>query len=640
MELRPGLIEIFGKDTRRRAFFVLFVLSTVACAIATSLHYTGKYRGNPVTWVAFVWALVFLLATYFPSGQETKDWAARVWQERRFLGLFGVLALLFVVSHIWNFKTAPWNQNGLFDDAAWDIYFAKQHIFSHEPFQAAISEGIAREVGLHYYIWPWFILFGWNLLTFNVALLALGLTTFIFTCLIVHEFFKNFLVTIVSALVFNFLPLHFIQTFVGHRYAMAAPLLTASLYFLITGFSRDSAFRVALSAILAAFCMESAIMGKHYLMCLAGAALVSIAVDRKGALTTEKVRLTIVFVIALVAALLPLIGFIYYNRTVYFAHERELTDLFFQAYRNRASGALTPYLNDLKNIFFAPASHRRLSMPDYVIIPFWYYVFLLPGIGIALFKKRFEIVLLAIVPVLGAFVSTAYDFRVLHAAPFWVILMAFTFHALTKLEKITRSYLINLSVLAIAGGCLAAGWLPSVRYLYEKSKNPFSIFLLSQHDVCVARFIQDIVAGAPHPSPRRKHDEFRRFPGPSSPAYDAFVCNETGFAIMHLFLQDYGDQEIMSFCNELPMLHFSGSEVFAMNKKALEGYRGTKGVMLIWQETFRSAAAINAFQKIRHLGSDKRLQTKHGARSYAFYVLTIPKENIGQLKHELATLNL
>src|SRR2546423_4871851 len=238
------MIEVFGKDKRRRAFFVLFVLGTVACAIATSLHYTGKYRGNPITWLACVWCLVFLLATYFPSLREIKQWATGLWSERRFVRLFGVLALVFVVSHIWNFKTAPWNQNGLFDDAAWDIYFAKQHIFSHEPFQAAISEGIAREVGFHYYLWPWFILFGYNLLTFNVALLVLGLTTFIFTCLIVHELFKNSLVTIVSALVFNFLPLHFIQTFVGHRYAMAAPLLTASLYFLMTGFSRRSTLRV------------------------------------------------------------------------------------------------------------------------------------------------------------------------------------------------------------------------------------------------------------------------------------------------------------------------------------------------------------------------------------------------------------
>src|SRR2546423_9261180 len=469
------MTEIFGRDKGHRVFFGLFVLSSAACALATSLHYTRKYPGNPISWVAWLACLFFLLATYLPSRQEIRVWASSCWDGKRFLRVFGFLALLFVVRHVWNFKPAPWNQNGLFDDAAWDIYFAKKYIFTHEPFQAAVSEGIAREVGFHYYITFFFILFGYNLLVFNVALLILGMSTFFFIALIVQKLFGNYFVTIVSALVFNFLPFHFIETFVGHRYAMAAPLLTASLYFLITGFARPSPFRVALSAILAALCVESAIMGKHFLMCLLGAAVLWVATDYKRSLTREKIGLVVVFVLGVVAAMMPLIVFVYFNPVVYFAHERELTGLFIQAYKNRATGALNPYLNDLKGIFFAPASFRRLAMQDYVIIPFWYYAFLIPGMAIALIKKRFEIVLLATVPVGGAFISTAYDFRVLHSAPFWIILMAFAFHALTRLETVTRSYLINLAVFAIAGWILAAGWIPSVRYLYAKSKNPYSI---------------------------------------------------------------------------------------------------------------------------------------------------------------------
>src|SRR3954469_8954886 len=285
------MIEIFGKDNRQRAFFALFVLSTIACAIATSLHYTRKYPGNPITWLAFLCSLFFLLATYFPSRTETKEWLAAIWDDKRFLRVFGILTLVFIVSHIWNFKTAPWNQNGLFDDAAWDIYFAKKYVFTHEPFQAAVSEGIAREVGFHYYITPFFLLFGYNLLTFNCALILLGLATFLFTCLIVHRLFGNYFVTVVSAVVFNFLPLHFIETFVGHRYAMAAPLMTASLYFLMTGFSGRSLFRVVLGGILAAFCVESAIMGKHFLMCLAAAAFLWALTDYKRSVTKENIRL-------------------------------------------------------------------------------------------------------------------------------------------------------------------------------------------------------------------------------------------------------------------------------------------------------------------------------------------------------------
>lgn len=633
------MIEIFGKNKLHRVFSALFVLSSIGCVVATSLHYTRRVPGNNFTWLAWLASLLFLLAIYCPTWAEIRRWGASVWEDNAFVRVFVILALVFLVSHVWNFKTAPWNQNGLFDDAAWDIYFAKKFIFTHEAFQTAVSDGIARETIFHYYIGIWFFVFGYNLLTFNLALLVLGMTTFIFTSLIVHYLFKNYLVTIVSALVFNFLPFHFIQTFIGHRYSMAAPLLTASLYFLMTGFSRRSAFRVALSAILAALCVQSAIMGKHFLMCLFAAAVLLAATDYKRSVTRGNIGFAIVFFIGVVAALVPMIIFIYYNRTVYFAHEQELSALFLQAYKNRNTGALTPYINDLKSIFFAPLSYRRLSMQDYVLIPFWYYVFLLPGIIIALFKKRFEIVLLAIVPVVGAFVSTAYDFRVLHAAPFWIILMAFTFHALTKLQTLTRSYLINLGVLAAAGCVLAAGWIPSVRYLYGKSKDPFSIYLLSQHDVGVARFIRDIIAGVPHPSQRRKHDELRRPSGPE-PKYDAFVCNETGFGVTHLFLQDYGDREIMSFCDQLPMLHFTDVGVFVMNKKAIGSYNGTKDLMLIWQQTTKSDKAIAAFGRLRHLGQDKLLETRHGGRTYTFYVLAIPRANVKQFKQDLAGLNL
>ena len=634
------MTEIFGKDRLHRLFFGLFALSAIVCVIATTFHYTHRYPGNPLTWMAWLSTLVFLLATYSPSPQEARQWAASLWSDKRFVWVFGIMALLFMVSHLWNFKTAPWNQNGLFDDAAWDIYFAKKYVFTHEPFQAAFPDGIAREIIFHYYITIWFVLFGYNLLVFNVALLVLGLSTLLFTCLIVQALLKNYLVTIVSGLVFNFLPLHFIQTFIGHRYAMAAPLITSSLYFLITGFQQRSAFRVALSAILAALCVDSAIMGKQFVMCLLVAAVLSAVTSYKRTVTKQNIGFAVVFLMALIASMVPLILFVQYHWNIYFGHERDLSAMFFQSYRNRASGALNPYITDLKGIFFDSFYGKRLSMQGFVIIPFPYYVFLIPGLVIALIKKRFEIVLLATVPIAGAFISTAYDFRVLHAAPFWIILMAYTFHALTRLETLTRSYLVNLAVFAIAGCILAAGWIPAVRYLYAQSKDPHSIYLLGQHDVAVARFIRDIVAGVPHPSVRRKHNEFCKLPNLPEPVYDSFVCDESGFAITHLFLQDYNDRQIMSFCEQAPMMNATEASVLAMNKKVLTNYNGSKGLMLIWQQTGKSARTIAAFGKLSHLGTARFLEARHAGQRFVFYVLTIPAPNVGQLKRELVGLNL
>ena len=59
-------------------------------------------------------------------------------------------------------------------------------------------------------------------------------------------------------------------------------------------------------------------------------------------------------------------------------------------------------------------------------IPLAYYWFIVPGIFLALIEKRFEIPLLAFIPILGALVSSAFDHRMLMGIPFWIILMAFT----------------------------------------------------------------------------------------------------------------------------------------------------------------------------------------------------------------------
>ena len=160
--------------------------------------------------------------------------------------LFIFVIVLYFSSHLINFSTAPWNQNGLFDDAAWDIYFAKNHVFAGIPFQAAYFDNvglISREVVFHYYISIFFKLFGYNLLIFNISLLILGFITILFTTLIIQRLFKNVFITVLSAIIINFFPLHFLHIFAGHRYAIAAPLVVVSLYYLYTAFANNSRFR-------------------------------------------------------------------------------------------------------------------------------------------------------------------------------------------------------------------------------------------------------------------------------------------------------------------------------------------------------------------------------------------------------------
>ena len=173
--------------------------------------------------------------------------------------------LFFVVSHLWNFSTAPWNGNALFDESGWDLWYLKSYVISH-PYQPAwFHFPISRETLFHYYVWGFLKLFGFNILSYQAALFVIWLTTFVFTLLLVDLFFDSYLVTSVAALILNFLPFAFIYTFAGYRYPMATALAVVSLYFLHLGFRTTSRFYLSLGGIAAGLCLASSISGKQYL---------------------------------------------------------------------------------------------------------------------------------------------------------------------------------------------------------------------------------------------------------------------------------------------------------------------------------------------------------------------------------------
>jgi hypothetical protein len=161
--------------------------------------------------------------------------------------------LFFIASHLWNFHTAPWNGNSLFDESANDLEYLKSHVIGH-PYQAAWFHGvISRETLFHYYVWGFLKLFGFNILSYQAALFLIWLTAFVFTLLLVDLFFGSYIVTSVTALTFNFLPFAFIYTFVGYRYPMTTALAIVSLYFLHLGFKTASRFYLSLGGLRQGF---------------------------------------------------------------------------------------------------------------------------------------------------------------------------------------------------------------------------------------------------------------------------------------------------------------------------------------------------------------------------------------------------
>lgn len=606
--------------------FISFLLSTVFF----SLHYKGIYYGSPLTWIGWVIGMLSFTIS-FSSLKISNLKLIRI--KKLDLLLFGFIFVLFFASHLMNFSTAPWNSNGLFDDAAWDIYFAKNHVFNNVPFQPAYFDPvgiISREVIFHYYISTFFILFGYNLLVFNISLLSLGFITVLFTTFLIQRMFNNIFVTIISAVVINFFPLHFMHIFMGHRYAITAPLMIISLYFLYTAFLNNSFFRASISSFFASFTLGSAIMGKQYLYGLVLSTVLIILLSRRESKFSQKISLGLVWLSGFVIAATPLLVYIFFNYAEYTLREKSLTNQFISRFNEEGIYGIKFYFDQLKELFFAKHSYLRQFLPGFYPIPLSYYFLLIPGLFIALIKKRFEIVFLSLIPVFAAFVSGSYDFRILIGVPIWIIAMSFT------LNYIFVRFSFRYVFLTIGLIALGFGLLPSIKYIWVVSKNPNYLYLLPHKDVAVSRFVQDIATGEDNPTSKMKKDELNRKVNMSFVPYDTFVCPYGAYAIMHLYLQNYDDKKILSFCDQGIQLLKTPTEIWINNMVAIQNYQTSdRNLKLIWEVSDKSINIIKAFSVYKKYGSEKIFFQTVDNNSFSIYVLTINNRYIEQFKQDI-----
>jgi len=645
------LLHLRANISHKYALPVSMVLLLLSWAFS-SLYYKGLYPGNNLSWIGWALALVTFFYAFLPSGVSFKKLFKEIKREDVFIAVF--IVVIYFASHLWNFSSAPWNQNGLFDDAAWDIYFAKNQVFSGVPFQPAFFDSvglISREVVFHYYISVFFKVFGYNLLVFNFSLLILGFVTVFFTTFLIHRIFKDVKVTLLSAMVINFFPLHYMHIFMGHRYAIAAPLMVVSLYFLYTSFAKKSFLRAAASALFAALCWGSSIMGKQFILGLVLSAASFVVFTKSGQRSKENISTALVWGLGFIVSSALLLAYIAFNRNDYFLREQGLLQEFFDLYKGGGLGALKPFFDQLAELFFAKHSFRRQFLPDFYIVPLSYYLFLVPGLLIAAAKKRFEIVFLSFIPILGAIVSGPYDFRVLLAVPVWVVAMAYTLNYLFKLPP-NRPGRILLVALGIAG--LLLGLIPSISYLWNVSKSPNYLYLLPHKDVAVSRLVQDIVvggaslsggvhglgdvAGSSFPTGEMKPDEFSRR-RPTVASYDTLVCPYSSYAIMHLYLQDFDDKRILSFCNQGIQLLKKEEEILANNIAAVTNYKpNTNDLKLIWEVSDKTGRIINLFKKYEKYGSEETIYGSSDGLAFSLYILTIKAKNIKSFQRDVFTL--
>jgi hypothetical protein len=627
-------------SSRLRVLFFSFSLaSLVLCALGATAHYLKWVLGNPWQLLGWLFSMLFLLLAFLPGPSELRANFKSVIKPKTAFFVFWIL--FFVVAHLWNLRTAPWNGDGIFDDAADDLLFLKTHA-TGRPFQAAWFQPyglIAHETLFHYYLWPWLHLFGSNILTDEAAILALSCATFLFTLLLADLFFESYVVTSVIALVFTFLPFAFIYSFFAFHYAMAAPLCVASLYFLHVGFKTDSSFCLALGGIVAGLCLASSLLGEQYVLALLVFVVLYAVFDRKRLKQRFNWRRVLTVIYGFAAGAMPILAYIVFNRHEYAFHQSPYLDSFLQAVRGHPSpNDITHYLRHLWSSFVTIPG-PRLFFPDALPIPLPYYWLLLPGFALALWQKRFEIVLLATIPVVGVLVSggSTVEHRLLVAIPFWIILIGFAFAGILRL-RLPRGF--KIIILGVAGSALACGLVPAIQYIYTKAKDPSSIRWFLQQEVAVARFLKGIVAGKTAASvPRLEHDEFNRVQGSLDPPYETLICASEANVVLHMFLHDYDNEKILSFCGGHPMFVMTGQDIWSHNKMAIANYvPNGKDLKLIWESGPTVQKIIEIVRPLRDLATEKSLSFSFGGTVRTFYVLNIPHKNIRQFQERVRAL--
>lgn len=627
-----------GLSTPRILLLGLSFVSLAICAYCTASHYLKWNWGNPGQPVGWLLSMFFLLLAFAPRPRQVGAGLKSAINPKAAFFVFWFL--VFVFSHLWNFNTAPWNGNALFDESAWDLYFLKSSVIGH-PFQAGWPDiVITRETIFHYYLWLCCSLSGYNILSYEAAQCSIWCATFVFTLLLVDLLFRSNIVTAVAALIFNFLPFAFIYSFTGYRYSMATVLCVASLYFLHLGFRTPSSFYLSLGGITAGLCLASSISGKQYLLALLLFALLYAGLNWKTLRQRATWSSAFLVVYGLAAAATPLFFYIVFNREDYVRYERSFLSMFWQAamgHPTSSSTDMATYAKQLWNCFFGLGNYR-FFIPDALPIPLPYYCFLVPGLVLALRQKRYEIVLLAVLPVIGALIAGCFENRLLWGIPFWVILMAFTFDRVLKLE-LRPSF--KIPVLGVSAVILIAGLAPALQYINNKTKDPFSIRYYAQQEVAVSRFLKEIVAGRkPADPPRLEHDEFNRIENIPDAPYETFVCQGDAYSVIHLFLHDYDDKKILSFCADVPFFGLlDEQQIWSANKRTLVNYvPAGKDLKLIWERDPKTDRITKMFEEFRNLGTEESISYSFGGRERKFYVLNIGNKNICRFQERVGTL--
>ena len=577
-------MKLIDTERLKKIDKIFFIISLVFMAVsftATLLMYLEVTDSNVPVYFTYPLSMVMLVLSC--RRFMSFDFKGILKHKQILVSVIG-LSTVYLLVHLGKISTAPWNSNGLFDDAAWDIFDARLKCFADDRFEMIFFDsnigGISRELVFHYYITIFFRLFGYNLQVFNAALMFLGWITLMFTMLSVKELTDNIYISVCSALTLMFLPLEFTQVYMGHRYAICGPLLMISFYFVVRACKRKSMLCGAIGGIFAGLTMSSAIMGKQYiwgLLIVGGLYAVYYLIKDRNSLK-DHLPACLMGTAGYFAAAAPLYAYILTHRVQYNIRQDSIMKDFFEQVSERGLEPVIENLKVLAEVLFGESTGQRQFSQDYPVFPWFYLVFFVLGILFLLAKKKFCTIVFALIPIAGCVVSLAYDFRILISAPFIsFIIVSGVFGLAEIISRITK---IKENYSYIGAVVLSAVMLiPQTAYISGLADDPHSQRHLAHHSVAVSRYMQDLALGKDDPDVTMKKDEFNL--GNTNSKYDIFIAVQGTYGHIHAFLGEESSRHILQLCGDFPYISQSEDDIRRNVYGTIQSYKVKKKDLML-----------------------------------------------------------
>ena len=114
--------------TAKILLLALSMISLVICTLSATAHYRKSAWADSWQPIGWLLSMLFLLGAFLPAAHRLATSSKSSIKPKTACFLFWIL--FFAIAHLWNFHTAPWNGDALFDESGWDLWYLKIYVIS------------------------------------------------------------------------------------------------------------------------------------------------------------------------------------------------------------------------------------------------------------------------------------------------------------------------------------------------------------------------------------------------------------------------------------------------------------------------------------------------------------------------------